>query len=158
MPALSLVLLVVFFGAWAILDARWTWNLARQVAATISEYGGKDLDARHLASSDGAVYAFVQKARAAMPRDRVRVFVAGDVAYLRGRAAYHLYPHNVYNEPEHGAIPPAAAMRPGDWIVVLQKKGVQYDRTNRSLRWEGSQSVAADLVLFEGGYALLRVV
>jgi hypothetical protein len=93
-----------------------------------------------------------------MPRERSRVFVIGDVAYLRGRAAYHLYPHNVFNEPVRSAVPPSSAMQPGDWIVILQRKGMQYDRPNRRLRWEGGQSLAADLVLFEGGYALLRVL
>ena len=148
---------MVFFATWAILAARWTWNLGRQLAETIAQYGGKDLADKHLASSDAGVYAFVEKAGAVIPRERAKVFVVGDVAYLRGRAAYHLYPHNVFTEPVQNAVPPASTMRKGDWIMVLQKKGMQYDRKNRTLRWEGGQSVMADLVLLDSGYALLRV-
>ena len=57
---------------------------------------GKDTRETDLAAEDGALYAFIEKARAVMPQTPVRVFVIADVPYFRGRAAYHLYPHNAY--------------------------------------------------------------
>ena len=35
-------LAIMFAASWFVLDARWTWNLARQAQATIAQYGGKD--------------------------------------------------------------------------------------------------------------------
>ena len=34
--------------AWVVLDARWVWNLARQVRETAAQYAGKDWKERDL--------------------------------------------------------------------------------------------------------------
>ena len=126
---LAAILLGTFVLAWFVLDARWTWNLARQVRLTAATYAGKDVRDKHLAMEDGPLYAFIEKARAVMPATPARVFVVADLAYFRDRAAYHLYPHNVFAEPASNAMPPASRLRPGDWLLVYQHRGVQFDRT-----------------------------
>ncbi|MEO6564754.1 MAG: hypothetical protein ABIO63_01860 [Casimicrobiaceae bacterium] len=152
------VLVGVFVGAWFLLDARWTWNLARQVAETTSQYGGMDIRGKHVAMPDGPLYLFVEKALVVMPKEPARVFVVADAAYFRNRAAYHLFPHNVYSEPILNAIPAAATMRAGDWVVVAQRRGIQFDPAQQKLRWDGTQVVSAELKLVEPGFALFKVL
>ena len=67
-----------------------------------------------------------------LPREPARVFVVADADYFRGRAAYHLYPHNVLFDPYHNAVPPADRLRAGDWLVVYQRRGVQYDAAHEA--------------------------
>jgi hypothetical protein len=147
---------IAFLLAWCIADARWTLNLARQVAETTNRYGGIDARGRNLAAEDGALYAFIEKALEVMPPEPVRVFVMAEAPYFRGRAAYHLYPHNAYADVQGAAPAPASAMRAGDWILVWQRPGIQYDPAQHKLRWEG-QIVSAEAKLVGDGAALFVV-
>ena len=146
-----------FVAASFVLDARWAWNLARQLQATASQFAGLSIRDRYLAGDDGPLYAFIEKARALLPAAPARVFVLADAAYFRDRAAYHLYPHNVYFDPLSNAIPPASTMRTGDWLVVYQRRGIQYNPSEERLRWNGGQNVAAELKLRDGLGALFLV-
>lgn len=147
----------IFLIAWFVADARWTLNLLRQERVTVAQYWGKDERERRLAGEDAPVYAFVDKALAILPKDPVRVFVAADADYFRGRAAYHLYPHNVYFSPRGPALPPASSMRTGDWLLVFLRRGVQFDRAHQSIRWDDTQTAKAELMLVEPGAALFRI-
>ena len=153
-PAL---LAAIFLVAWFVLDARWTWNLVRQERATAAQYAGKDARERHLASEDAALYAFVEKALAVMPKAPARVFVAADADYFRGRAAWYLYPHNVYFTARGNALPNAASFRAGDWLLVYQRRGMQFDKAQGRVRWDDGQTVAAELKLVEPGAALFLI-
>ncbi len=155
--ALPLVLGVLFVAAWSVLDLQWTWNLTRQVAETRAQYGDKDWQARHLAADDGPLFEFVQKARAQMPARPARVFVVADAAYFRGRGAYHLYPHNVLFDPFHNSLPAPAWMRPGDYVLVYQRRGVEFDANARRLRFEGAAPIAAEAIVVGPGAALFRI-
>jgi hypothetical protein len=148
----------LFAVAWFALDARWMVNLAQQTRATLAQYGGKASRDKHLAAEDAPLYAFVEKARAALPDRPARVFVAADAHYFRGRAAYHLYPHNVWFEPYRNLLPPPAWLKAGDFLLVWQRRGVQYDAALRTLRWDGQAPVRAELVLVESGAALFRIL
>ena len=53
-------------------------------------------------------------------------------------------------------MPPPSAVRPGDYMVVFQRRGVQYDPAGKLLRWDGNAPLAAELLLSEGGAALFR--
>ena len=152
----SLAVLAVL--GWLVLDARWTFALGRQSAETGRTFGGKSDADRHLAADDGPLYAFVTRAKAAMPPTPQRVFVVAQAHYFRGRAAYHLYPHNVFFDPRADTIPPAASMHPGDWMLVYQRPGIQYDREHKMLRWDNGQTRGAELVLLDAGAALFRIL
>jgi hypothetical protein len=156
-PVLGAGVAGVFVIAWLIGDARWQWNLLRQASATYTQYAGKSWRERHLAAEDGAVFAFIEKVRAKLPAPPARVIMAADAHYFRDRAAYHLYPYNVYFDPSSNTIPPPAVVRSGDYIVVYQRKGVQYDAAEQRLRWDGHDPVAAELVLVDTGAALFRI-
>jgi hypothetical protein len=157
MEALPLVIAVVFLAAWSVADARWVFNLFRQAQDTTMQYGGKDLAGKHLAADDGSLFAFILRVRAKLPPEPARIFVAADAHYFRGRAAYHLYPHNVYFEPYLDTIPAPQWMRPGDYIVVYQRHGIQFDAVEGRLRWDGNAPVAAELLHVERGAALFRL-
>ena len=155
-PVLALAMLAVC--GWLLLDARWTAALMRQSAETGRVYGGKDVEARHLAADDADLYRFVQQAKTVMPATPVRVFVVAEAHYFRGRAAYHLYPENVYFDARTDHIPDASTMHAGDWLLVYQRPGIQYDRSLQMLRWEGGQTHAAELKLVGHGAALFRLL
>jgi hypothetical protein len=154
----AIVVGIMFVIAWLALDGRWQWNLARQVALTAEQYAGKSWHERHVAAEDGAVFAFIEKVRAKLPPAPARVFMVADEHYYRDRGAYHLYPHNVFFDPWSNTMPPVSAVRPGDFVVVYQRRGVQYDAAAKRLRWEGGPPVAAELVLAESGSALFRIL
>jgi hypothetical protein len=149
-----------FLVAWLALDARWQWNLLRQAGATIEQYSGKAWRERHLAAEDGALFAFIEDARAKLPppaEPAPRVFIVSDTPYFRGRSAYHLYPYNVYFDPQGDAVPPASTMRAGDYLLAYSEQRLQYDPAQERLRWGASESVAANLLLGKPGAALYRI-
>ena len=154
---LPLALALMFVAAWLALDARWQWNLARQVVVTARTYAGKDWREKHLAAEDGPLFEFMEKVRAKLPPPPARVFMVAEAHYFRGRGAYHLYPYNVFFNPWNNVIPPASAMRSGDFIVVYQRRGIQYDNAQGMLRWDGGPPIAAEPLVVEPGAALFRI-
>jgi hypothetical protein len=105
---------------------------------------------------DGALFAFIQKAKETMPATPARVFVAADSPYFRARAAYHLYPHNAFG-PRTNELPQPDQLRSGDWIAVYLRKGIQYDAAQGRLRWDNREPVPAELKLTGRGAALFVV-
>jgi len=156
-PALAIAVAGLFVAAWFLLDVRWTMNLAQQTRETTVRFGDKDWQAKHLAADDGPLFAFIEKARKALPPTPARVFVLADADYFRGRAAYHLYPHNVWYDPYYNSVPPADRLHAGDFIVVYQRRGVQYDAAEHRLRWDGGVTLPAEIKLLDGGGALFAV-
>jgi hypothetical protein len=160
-PFRPAVVAAIFIAGWFVLDARWQWNLLRQVQVTFEQYAGKPWQERHLAAEDGELFAFIEKVRAKLPpivEPAPRVFVVADAHYFRGRGAYHLYPYNVFFDPLQNTMPAATWLRPGDYLVAYRQSGVQYDTGQQRLRWAGSAPVAAELVLSEPNAALFRIL
>jgi hypothetical protein len=153
-----IALVALTLCGWALLDARWTTALVRQSRETARFYGGKDIEQKHLAAEDSELYQLVERARRTMPAEPQRVFVAAEAHYFRGRAAYHFYPHNVYFDARSDRLPPASAMRPGDWLFVYQRPGIQFDRSLSMLRWDDGQTHAAELKMVAPGAALFRLM
>jgi hypothetical protein len=156
-PVLGIGISVIVIAAWIAIDARWQWNLLRQARSTQVQYGGKSWSERHLAAEDGPLFSFIAKVREKLPAPPARIFMAADSPYYRYRGAYHLYPYNVYYDPASTAIPAPGLVRPDDYLVVYQRRGVQYDADQKRLRWDGNAPVAADLLLAETGAALFRI-
>jgi hypothetical protein len=92
-----------------------------------------------------------------MPKESARVFVVADSHYFRGRAAYHLSPHRAFFDPRANTIPAPESLRPGDWFLVYQRKGVQFDAAQGKLRWNNLTPVAAELKLSGRGAALFEI-
>jgi hypothetical protein len=153
----AVVALLTLCG-WALLDGRWAFALARQSIQTGRIYGGMDSDQRHRVAEDALLYDAVQHAKAVLPPPPVRVFVAAEAHYFRGRAAYHLYPYNVYFDPRSDTVPAASQMHAGDWLFVYQRPGIQFDRARNMLRWDGGQTHPAELVFLQQGAALFKLL
>ena len=147
----------IFLIAWLILDARWAGNLMRQEWRTTHQYSAMGIRDKHLASDDTELFAFIERARRVLPSQPVRIFVAADANYFRGRAAYHLSPHSVFFDPTSNETQWAGSLRPGDWLLVYQQRGIQYDAGRQMLRWETGQTTSAELKLVEPGAALFRM-
>ncbi len=154
------VIAAFLLAGWFVLDARWTWNLVRQVAVAWTQYAGKSWHERHLATEDAVLFAFIGKVRGVLPPlpSTARLFMAADSGYFRGRGAYHLYPYNVYADVKHNTLPPPSALHPGDYLVVFQRPGIEFNASERRLRWDGGTPVPAEPVFVESGNALFRVL
>ena len=155
--ATAAAVIAITLCAWLVLDLRWSAQLLRQVGETAQQFAGRDWRERHLAADDGALFAFIGKVRSLLPDRHARVFVVADADYLRARAVYHLYPYNAWYVPAQNLLPPVDRLHQGDWIVVYQRHGVQYDAVAHRLRWDGGATVAADLKLADHGNALFEV-
>lgn len=149
---------LVFLVAWAVLDLRWSANLARQVAETLGRYGGKSDDERRLAAEDAELAAFVERARAAMPADPQRVFVLAQAHYFRGRAGWHLLPHRAWWAPTSNDPPQDHQLRPGDYVLVWQRPGVQYDPSRKFVRFDNGVERPARMVTSARGAALIELL
>ena len=158
LDALPVTIGVLFFAAWCIADVQWMWNLTRQAAASVAQFAGKDAHQRRLDAEDGPLFAFIEHARSKLPATPVRVFMMADADYFRGRGAYHLYPYNVYFDPYRNILPPPERMHAGDYVVVYQRHGVQYDASEKRLRWDTNPPIKAELLLAEAGGALFRIL
>lgn len=156
-PWLATVGAVLFLAGWLVLDLRWQWNLLQQVNITRQQYAGKSWRERHLAAEDGPLFAFIEKVRSKLPPPPARVFMAANADYFRDRGAYHLYPYNVFFDPWLDTMPPPSALRPGDYLVVYQRKGVEYNAALGRLRWDGLAPVSAELMFVDSGAALFRI-
>jgi len=156
-PVLGAGVAAMFVIAWIAVDARWQWNLLRQASVTHAQYAGKSWQERHLAAEDGPLFAFIEKVRAKLPDPPARVFMVAAAQSLRNRGAYHLYPYNVYFDPWSDTVPPPSAVRTGDFIVVYQRKGIQFDAAQHRLRWDDQAPIGVELLLVDAGAALFRV-
>ena len=155
--ALPFAAVAAFIAGWFVLDARYMFNLSRQVADTSARYRGLALREKHLAAEDGALFGFIENARAVLPATPARIFVGADAHYFRGRAAYHLYPHNVFYDPVRNAMPRPEVLRPGDYMLIYQRHGTQYDVATKRLRWDGNAPVSAALEASDTGASLFRI-
>jgi hypothetical protein len=156
-PNAALGIGIFFVVGWFVLDLRWSANLVRQVATTWSTFGGKSEREKHLADADGQLFQFIESVRAALPPTPQRIWVVSDAPYFSGRAAYHLYPHNIHFQPRGRAMPDRAWVKPGDWLLVFNRRGVEFNEARHTLRWDGATEVAADLKTSGAGAALFLI-
>jgi hypothetical protein len=156
-PNIAGAVAVVFIVGWLVLDVRWAANLSRQAGLTWSSFAGKTERDQRLAAPDGEVYEFVERVKAALPPTPQRLWVASDAPFFNGRVAYQLYPHNVHFEPRSRAMPEPTWVKPGDWLLVYSRRGVEFDAARGMLRWDGLPAMAAQLKVAGGRAALFRI-
>ena len=159
LPSAALVAAGLVVSAWLVVDARWQWNLWRQLGMTGRQYAGKTWEERHRVEFDGKLFGFIQRVKASLPRPPARVWYFSSTLYLDARGAYHLFPHNVvsYNYSSFGAMPAPQHFRKGDYVVVYQWRGLRFDGAQGLMSWNGGQR-EAELIFREGDDMLLRVL
>ena len=143
---------MVFLG-WFVLDMRWQTNLLRQLDLTRQQFAGKSWEEKHLAAEDGALFHFMQQAKAKLPASSGRILYFSDDSFLRGKGAYHLLPHNVLAS---NALPRSTQFKAGDTIVLYAKTNVKYHTARQMLAWD-DQTLPAEMLMFASGNAVLRV-
>jgi len=146
-----------FLIGWLVLDVRWTQNLGLQEWQTAKRYAGKTSREKHLLNEDGPLFDLILRARTVLPPEPVRIFLASDANYFRGRAAYHLYPHSVYFDPRKNDLEWTSSLHPGDWVLVYQQRGIQYDPSKQMLKWPSGQTTPAELKVVVRGGALFLI-
>jgi hypothetical protein len=151
--ATPVLLALPFLLGWLALDARWQANLVEQAGITFREFGGRDLEGRHLAMEDADLFRFTQAAIAKLPEQPVRIYATSDFEYFRRRAGYHLYPHNVlaYNWAD------PSVMQPGDYVFLYQKADVGYDTGRRLLLWKSGPTLPVTPLAVQRGAGLFQV-
>jgi hypothetical protein len=149
--------LAIALLGWAVIDARWQLNLWKQLDITRWQYAGKSWEEKRLAAEDGRLFAFMREAGARIGDSPAHIFVFADDEFERVRGAYHLYPRNVTVQPKRQSLLPAATFKAGDVLVVYRKRGLEYDAGTKTLRWDGTQAVRAEMLHFSGGSAVFRV-
>ena len=148
---------------WLVGDGRWQVSLLRQAAITVATFSAKDDDQKHLAAEDGRLFKLMQTFGAKMPlpakdaKTGYRVFVFSDEEYTRGRAAYHLYPRNAFALPGVTDLLAAKSYQVGDYIAMIDKKGVKFNRLTQTLNWGLAESISVELLHYENGNGLFRV-
>lgn len=151
------VMAIALLG-WAVIDARWQLNLWKQLDLTRWQYAGKGWEDKRRAAEDGRLFEFMQEAKKRIGEAPAHVFVFADDEFDRVRGAYHLYPRNVTVQPKRQALLPAGTFKPGDVLVLYRKRGVEFNPAEKSLRWDGTESLKAEMVLFSEGSAVFRVL
>lgn len=149
----SIIWGIILLG-WLLLDVRWQLNLFHQLGITSNEYAGKSWEEKHLAAEDQGLFDFTRQIKSKLPPAATRILLFSDVDYIRGRGAYHLYPHNVLARRD---FPDASRFHSGDYIALFLKQRVKYDPAKKLLTWGDGQSLKADMLLFSNGNALFRV-
>jgi hypothetical protein len=155
--AMRIAITLVIGFTWVLLDARWLWLRAQQTLVTAGTFSGKTLREKHIADIDGYVYSFAEQVRARLPKAPARIYVAADDHYFGGRLAYHLYPHNAYMDHHQGALPPPEKCKPGEYIIVFRRRGVQYDPVQQTLSWDKQAAVPVEILIAHQGNAAFRI-
>lgn len=152
------VLWGIFLGGWLLLDLRWQTNLWREAETRADRFAGKSTAQMHFAADDAPLYALMDKMKGALPGTPVRVFLYCDNDNLCARAAFLLYPHNIYRAV-HGrrTLPAPEELHEGDYLLLVYSRALGYDRGNQLAVWHDGRSKPADEILLEPGALLLKV-
>lgn len=103
---------------WLFADSLWLYQLQYRSLNSVSLFGGLSTRDKLLASSDRR---FVELADAVAPLvpDGSRLFVATQSDFGGMRAAYYLYPRNLYWKRGGPELPPAERLRSTDRILLI---------------------------------------
>jgi hypothetical protein len=155
-------IIAIVLAGWLALDLRWQAMLWQQHAAAWSAFAGRTLDEKRAADRDARVFEVARRIRDADRPRGGRVLVLSDSGALATRVAWFLYPDNVWVDRRFsstGPLPlPPDALRRGDQVVLLLKRGFAWDPAGGRLVWPDGRSRAARAILVDGPeFALLEI-
>ncbi len=152
------VLWAIFLGGWVLLDLRWQASLWRDVVDQGLPFAGKTSEEKHRAADDSALFALVEKMKAALPAPPARVVLFCDATGICSRAAFFLYPHNVYQASEWIVTPPdPARLRTGDYLLLVYSRMVGYDPGRHVVVWPDGGTRPVDEIALQPEALLLRI-
>ena len=152
------VLWAIFLGGWVLLDLRWQASLWRDLVDQGLPFAGKTSEEKHQAAEDSTLFALVEKMKAALPAPPARVVLFCDNTAICSRAAFFLYPHNVYRASEWLATPAdPALLRTGDYLLLVYSRMVGYDPGRHVVVWPNGATRPADPIALQAEALLLRI-
>jgi hypothetical protein len=127
------VVALIFLACWIILDLIWQNRLLHQLADTYRTFSGKSTQEKLAVGPDAALYGFVSQVIPLLEPKDARIFVLGNDKYSGQRAAYFLYPFNVY-WPEPGrSVPQQDFFRRGDYVFLIRPTTSVFDAERNKL-------------------------
>ena len=152
------VLWAIAVGGWLLLDLRWQANLWREAGARALKFAGKSTGEMHRAAEDAPLYEMLERVKSALPPPPVRIVLYCDNDNLCARAAFQLYPQNVYRAlHRRRTLPAPEELHEGDHLLLLYSRALGYDRAQHAVVWHDGRTKPADEVLLEPGALLLRI-
>jgi hypothetical protein len=159
-PAAAWTIAALFLAGWLFVDLRWQAILWRQHAATVTQFAGKSPDEQYMADVDAPIFDVARKIRDAKRTRGGRILVLSDSQHLGTRVGWFLYPENVFYGPRPRDPTPAPdRLRPGDQVVLLLFRGIQWDATRGMLVWADGRTRAAREILSDGpDFAMVEIL
>lgn len=159
LPVPTWAVVALFLAGWMVVDLRWQTLLWRQHAATVAQFAGKSLDEQREADVDAPIFDVARKIRDAKRAHGGRILVLSDNAHLRTRVGWFLYPENVYyGRAQRPTLPSPEQLRPGDQVVLLLIRGIQWDAARGMLVWADGRTRAAREILSDGtAFAMVEI-
>jgi hypothetical protein len=149
------VLWAIFLGGWLLLDLRWQANLWAEVADRGQRFAGKTTEEKHRAADDAVLYVLIDKMQRKLPPPPARVVLYCDNSALCVRAAFFLYPHNVYRT--NIKPPDPDELRAGDYFLLVISKLLGYDPEQGLLVWPDGRTRAVEAIYLQPEALLLRL-
>lgn len=145
--------------AWLLLDVPWQWSLWCQLDRTREAFAGQSPATKAQHMYDAELVEFLESLRPFMTEEAARVFLATAPTYefLAIRAAYRLYPINVFWRRWGPELPPADQLRPGDLVLALAAGDLGFDAARQILVWSGDQQRPARPLVVKPQGALYRI-
>ena len=148
----------IFLAGWLLLDLRWQANLGREALDRGLRFAGKSTEEMHRAADDASLFALMEAMKGALPSTPSRLFLYCDNDFLCARAAFMLYPQNLFRV----AYAKRAPVRPeelhaGDHLLLVYSRALGYDRERRLAVWPDGASKPADEILLQREALLLRI-
>jgi hypothetical protein len=139
--------LLVVLMTWVALDLLWQRQLSAQLQLSQHLFQGRSMAERHERDFDSALYDYAQQLKSGgLPATPARLFILHNSRghnFQRLKLQYYLLPHNIYNLD---TLPPAGAVREGDYILALVPvPGLEFHAGRSLLRWGGGDPVPATL-------------
>jgi hypothetical protein len=141
------VVALIFLACWIILDLSWQNRLLHQLVDTYRTFSGKNTQEKLAVGPDATLYDFVSQVMPLLEPGDTRIFVLGNDKYSGQRAAYYLYPFNVY-WPEPGRVlPQQDFFRRGDYVVLIRPTTAVFDGRRNKLWLPDTGTFDAQLVV-----------
>ena len=135
-------------ACWIAVDLVWMDRQRVNAFEAVERFGSRPADARPLAGPDASFVLLARRIDRLVERaGGGRILVASGGDFQGMRAAYQLYPRNVYWE-RHAELPPPGRLRSGDYVLLLVP--TQHTVTDGALRFpDHPASARAVTVLLE---------
>jgi hypothetical protein len=127
---------LVFLFCWLSLDMLWQYKLLRQNNVTFTLFAGKTSEEKLLAGPDAELFSLLNEARQHISEDSARIFVTTSDDYTGLRAAYYLYPHNVYFMLRGRELPFSTYTDNGDYVLVVNPSRVKVNHQTGMLAFK----------------------